>query len=73
MIAAYVACAAGERPSARGWHLASAVVLAAALVRFGVLTARRTTAPVEDLLTRDGLMLACELTWLALFVTGLQA
>ena len=73
MIAAYVAWAAGQRPSAEGWHLLSAVPLAAALVRFGVLTARRTTAPVEDLLTRDGLMLACEVTWLALFVIGLGA
>jgi hypothetical protein len=36
-------------------------------------TGRRTTAPVEDLLTRNSVMLTCELTWLALFVTGLQA
>jgi len=71
MIAAYLAWAAGEHPGARPWHLASAVPLVAALVRFGVLTGRRTTAPVEDLLMRDGLMLACELSWLALFVTGL--
>jgi decaprenyl-phosphate phosphoribosyltransferase len=73
MIAAYLAWAAGERPSAQSWHLLSVIPLAAALIRFGVLTARRTTAPVEDLLTRDGFMLACELTWLALFVIGLQA
>jgi len=72
MVAAYVAWAAGERPSAQGWHLASAVLLAAALIRFSVLTVRRTAAPVEDLLTRDGLMLTFELTWLALFVAGLQ-
>jgi len=26
---------------------------------------------VEDLLMRDGPMLACELSWLALFVAGL--
>jgi decaprenyl-phosphate phosphoribosyltransferase len=71
MIAAYVAWAAGQRPSAQAWHLLSAVPLAAALVRFGVLTARRTSAPVEDLLMKDGLMLACEVTWLALFVIGL--
>jgi decaprenyl-phosphate phosphoribosyltransferase len=71
MIAAYLAWAAGEHPGARPWHLASAVPLIAALVRFGVLTGRRTTAPVEDLLMRDGLMLACELSWLALFVAGL--
>ena len=73
MIAAYLAWAAGERHSAQGWHILSAVPLTAALVRFGVLTARHTTAPVEDLLMRDGLMLTCELSWLALFVTGLQA
>ena len=53
--------------------LLSAVPLAAALIRFAMLTARHTTAPVEDLLTRNSLMLTCELTWLALFVTGLQA
>jgi len=73
LIAAYLAWAAGERHSAQGWHILSAVPLTAALVRFGVLTARHTTAPVEDLLMRDGLMLTCELSWLALFVTGLQA
>jgi decaprenyl-phosphate phosphoribosyltransferase len=71
MIAAYLAWAAGEHPGARPWHLASAVPLAAALVRFGFLTGRRTVAPVEDLLTRDGPMLACEAAWLALFVAGL--
>jgi hypothetical protein len=38
-----------------------------------MLTARHTSAPVEDLLIRNGLMLAFELSWLALFVTGLQA
>ena len=54
-------------------HLLSAIPLAAALTRFAMLTARHSTAPVEDLLIRDGLMLTCELTWLALFVTGLQA
>jgi decaprenyl-phosphate phosphoribosyltransferase len=71
MISAYLAWAIGERPSAQGWHLLSAIPLAAALLRFGVLTARRTTAPVEDLLTRDALMLVCEAGWLALFVAGL--
>jgi decaprenyl-phosphate phosphoribosyltransferase len=71
MIAAYLAWAAGEHPGARTWHLISAVPLAAALVRFGFLTGRRTVAPVEDLLTRDGPMLACEAAWLALFVAGL--
>ncbi len=71
MIAAYLARAAGEHPSARPWHLASAVPLVAALVRFGFLTGRRTSAPVEDLLTRDVPMLVCEASWLALFVAGL--
>ena len=71
MIAAYLAWAAGEHPSARPWHLASAVPLAAALVRFGFLTGRRTSVPVEDLLMRDVPMLTCELTWLAMFVAGL--
>jgi len=71
MIAAYLAWAAGEHPGARIWHLVSAVPLAAALIRFGVLTGRRTAAPVEDLLTRDVPMLVCELSWLALFVAGL--
>ena len=72
MIAAYLAWAAGEHPSARPWHLASAVPLVAALVRFGFLTGRRTSAPVEDLLTRDVPMLVCEASWLALFVAGLS-
>lgn len=71
MIAAYLAWAAGEHPSARPWHLASAVPLVAALVRFGFLTGRRTSAPVEDLLMRDAPMLVCEASWLALFVAGL--
>jgi decaprenyl-phosphate phosphoribosyltransferase len=72
MIAAYLAWAAGERTDAQAWHLVSALPLAAALIQFSLLTARHTTAPVEDLLTRNGVMLTCELTWLALFVTGLQ-
>lgn len=71
MIAAYLAWAAGERPEARTWHLLSALPLAAALVRFAVLTGRRSSAAVEDLLTRDALMLTCELAWLALFSAGL--
>ncbi len=73
MIGAYVAWAAAEHTNARPWHLVSAIPLAAALVQFAILTARHTAAPVEDLITRNGLMLACELSWLALFVTGLQA
>jgi decaprenyl-phosphate phosphoribosyltransferase len=73
MVGAYVAWAAGEHTDARPWHLVSAIPLAAALVRFAMLTARHTSAPVEDLIMRNGLMLTCELSWLALFVTGLQA
>jgi decaprenyl-phosphate phosphoribosyltransferase len=71
MIAAYLAWAAGEHSGVRLWHLVSALPLTLALIRFGFLTGRRTAAPVEDLLTRDRLMLACELIWLTLFVTGL--
>ena len=71
MIAAYLAWAAGEDSGARIWHLASALPLALALVRFGFLTGRRTAAAVEDLIMRDAPMLASELSWLALFVTGL--
>jgi decaprenyl-phosphate phosphoribosyltransferase len=71
MIAAYLAWAASEAPEARSWHLVSALPLAAALVRFAFLTGRRTTAPVEDLLTRDVPMLVCEACWLGLFVAGL--
>ncbi|MGH3189964.1 MAG: decaprenyl-phosphate phosphoribosyltransferase, partial [Streptosporangiaceae bacterium] len=71
MIAAYLIWAVGQRHAAQAWHLASALPLAAALVRFAVLTARRAAAPVEDLLTRDLPMLTCELAWLALFAAGL--
>jgi decaprenyl-phosphate phosphoribosyltransferase len=73
MIAAYLAWASGQ-PSEDAdvaWHLASALPLGAALLRFATLTAGRTTAPVEDLLTRDRPMLACELAWLGLFVAGM--
>jgi decaprenyl-phosphate phosphoribosyltransferase len=71
MVVAYLMWASAERVSARDWHLASTLPLAAALIRFGVLTARRAVTPVEDMLTRDGPMLTCEVAWLALFVTGL--
>jgi decaprenyl-phosphate phosphoribosyltransferase len=71
MLAAYLAWAAGERPGARSWHLLSALPLALALIRFGVLTGRRAATGVEDLLTRDRLMLTCELAWLVLFTGGL--
>jgi decaprenyl-phosphate phosphoribosyltransferase len=71
MLAAYLLWALGEDPGVQPWHLVSAVPLAAALVRFGVLTARRTVRPVEDLITRDGFMLCCEAAWLVLFCVGL--
>jgi hypothetical protein len=71
MLATYLMWALEENPVVRPWHLASAVPLAAALVRFGVLTARRTVRPVEDLITRDAVMLCCEVAWLVLFCFGL--
>ena len=55
----------------RAWHVASAVPLGLALARFGVLTARRTVRQVEDMITGDGPMLACEVAWLSLFCAGL--
>jgi hypothetical protein len=71
MVATYLMWAAAESPPIRYWHIASALPLALALIRFAVLTGRRTVRPVEDMITRDGLMLACELAWLALFTVGL--
>jgi decaprenyl-phosphate phosphoribosyltransferase len=73
MLATYLMWAVSETTAARPWHLLSAVPLAAALVRFGVLTARRTVRPVEDLITRDAVMLCCEAGWLVLFCAGLYA
>jgi len=71
MIATYLTWAAGESAGTRYWHLASAVPLTLALARFAVLTGRRSVRPVEDMITRDGLMIACEVAWLALFIVGL--
>jgi decaprenyl-phosphate phosphoribosyltransferase len=71
MISTYLAWAAGESAGTRYWHLASAVPLTLALLRFAMLTGRRSVRPVEDMITRDGLMLAFELAWLALFIVGL--
>ncbi|MGD0558762.1 MAG: decaprenyl-phosphate phosphoribosyltransferase [Streptosporangiaceae bacterium] len=73
MIATYLLWAASEKDTTRLWHIASAIPLAAALFRFGVLTGKHEIRPVEDMITRDALMLACEAAWLALFVTGLYA
>ena len=71
MLATYLMWALSESSAARPWHLASALPLAAALVRFGVLAGRRTVRPVEDLITRDVVMLCCEAAWLILFCVGL--
>jgi decaprenyl-phosphate phosphoribosyltransferase len=72
MVATYVMWALWEPVAgARDWHLASAVPLALALARFAMLTGRRSVRPVEDMITRDGLMIACEAAWLALFIVGL--
>jgi decaprenyl-phosphate phosphoribosyltransferase len=71
MVATYVMWAAGGPAGGRYWHIASALPLALALTRFGMLTGRRTVRPVEDMLTHDGLMLACEAAWLTLFMMGL--
>jgi decaprenyl-phosphate phosphoribosyltransferase len=70
VLATYLMWALGEG-AARPWHLASALPLIAALVRFSVLAGRRTVRPVEDLITRDAVMLACEAAWLVLFCVGL--
>jgi len=72
MLATYLMWAGNElNAAARPWHLLSAVPLAAALIRFGVLTARRTVRPVEDLIMRDAIMLSFEVAWLVLFCVGL--
>jgi hypothetical protein len=73
MLVTYLMWALSEDTGARPWHLASALPLTAALIRFGVLTARRTVRPVEDLITRDAVMLCCEAAWLILFSVGLYA
>jgi decaprenyl-phosphate phosphoribosyltransferase len=72
MVVAYILWALGE-PHAplRAWHLASALPLAAALLRFDRLAARSAGTAVEDLISRDVPMLCCELAWLTLFVIGL--
>jgi decaprenyl-phosphate phosphoribosyltransferase len=71
MLATYLMWAANEITAARPWHLLSALPLAAALIRFGVLTARQTVRPVEDLIMRDAIMLSFEVAWLLLFSVGL--
>ncbi|HUN32601.1 MAG TPA: decaprenyl-phosphate phosphoribosyltransferase [Trebonia sp.] len=71
MIVTYITWAAHESAGTSYWHLASAVPLMLALIRFAILTGRRSVRPVEDMITRDGRMLACEAVWLALFIVGL--
>ena len=71
MLVTYLMWAFGESGGTRVWHVASAIPLALALARFEVLTARRTVTQVEDMITRDGPMLVCELAWLGLFCAGL--
>ena len=71
MLATYLMWAVDETTAARPWHLLSALPLAAALIRFGVLTARQTVRPVEDLIMRDAIMLCFEVAWLVLFCIGL--
>jgi decaprenyl-phosphate phosphoribosyltransferase len=73
MLATYLMWALSEDTGARPWHLASLLPLTAALIRFGVLTARRTVRPVEDLITRDAVMLCFEAVWLVLFCVGLYS
>ncbi|HVT71385.1 MAG TPA: hypothetical protein VHF26_26810, partial [Trebonia sp.] len=71
MLATYLMWALSEDTAARPWHMVSALPLAAAVAQFGLLTARRTVRPVEDLITRDAVMLCCEAAWLILFCVGL--
>jgi len=72
MIAAYLLWARSEAdPWMRIWHLASAIPLAAAMIRFDKLTARATSKPVEDLISRDPIMVGFELAWLVMFAVGL--
>jgi decaprenyl-phosphate phosphoribosyltransferase len=72
MLGTYLMWAVNETTAARPWHLLSAVPLAAALIRFGALTARQTVRPVEDLIMRDPIMVFFEVAWLALFCVGLS-
>ena len=72
MIGAYLMWAyTGHDAWMRGWHLASAIPLAAALIRFDWLTAKASSKAVEDLISRDTGMLCCEVAWLVLFAVGL--
>jgi decaprenyl-phosphate phosphoribosyltransferase len=72
MVASYILWASHE-PELRSriFHLISSVALMAALIRFDRLTARATSKPVEDLISRDPVMIGCEAAWLVLFALGL--
>jgi decaprenyl-phosphate phosphoribosyltransferase len=72
MLAAYLFWALSEHDGwMRGWHVASVVPLALALLRFDRLTGLAEGRPVEDLIVRDPMMICCELTWLTMFTVGL--
>jgi decaprenyl-phosphate phosphoribosyltransferase len=72
MLGAYLLWAASQSSAwMRAWHLASAIPLAAALLRFDWLTGRAADKPVEDMIARDRLMASSETAWLLLFAVGL--
>ena len=72
MIITYALWALSEQDNwIRAWHLASALPLAATLMRFDYLTAQASPRPVEDLLARDAVMVFLESVWLLMFVAGL--
>ena len=73
MLAMYLLWALGEADGTRMWHMVSTLPLALALCRFGALSGRRTVRPVEEMITGDGPMIACEVAWLGLFCAGLAA
>jgi decaprenyl-phosphate phosphoribosyltransferase len=72
MLVAYVLWALSHHDSwMRAWHLASALPLACALIRFDRLTGLADGRPVEDLIARDPTMICAELVWLTMFTVGL--
>ncbi len=73
MLGGLCRCGQSASPAVRlrSWHVASAVPLALALLRFEQLSAGPDGTPVEDLIARDLIMVGCEVAWLALFVAGL--
>ncbi|HET9897419.1 MAG TPA: decaprenyl-phosphate phosphoribosyltransferase [Streptosporangiaceae bacterium] len=72
MVVSYVFWAGNEVvPRTRVLHLISSIALLAALARFDRLTARASSKPVEDLISRDPVMVGCEGAWLVLFALGL--